>query len=121
MTAIRRVAPDVGWLPVSPASVELPYWSGVWLGVYPTWEGLGAQVGAALFVVGSYAVAEALRARKRRRIIARASVPVPSAADLPGEMGELRFEELLPRQANGVRRAGHGDDDRATVGAGGRA
>ena len=37
----------VGWLPVSPASVELPYWSGVWLGVYPTWEGLTAQVGAA--------------------------------------------------------------------------
>ena len=111
----------VGWLPVSPASVELPYWSGVWLGVYPTWEGLTAQVGAAFFVVGSYVVAEALRARKRRRIIARASVPTPSAADLPGEMGELRFEELLPRETNGFRRAGHGDDDRAAVGAGGRA
>ena len=111
----------VGWLPVSPASVELPYWSGVWLGVYPTWEGLGAQVGAALFVVGSYLAAEALRARKRRRIITRASAPVPSTADLPGEMGELRFEELLPREPNSLRRAGHGDDDRATVGAGGRA
>jgi len=111
----------VAWLPVSPAPVELPYWSGVWLGVYPTWEGLGAQVGAALFVVGSYLAAEALRARKRQKLIARTSVPAPSPADLPREMGELRFEELLPRQANGLRGAGHGDDDRAPVGAGGRA
>ncbi len=111
----------VGWLPVSPAPVELPYWSGVWLGVYPTWEGLGAQVGAALFVVGSYVVAEALRARRRRRLIARVSTQPPSATDFPGEMGELRFEELLPREADGLRRAGHGDDDRAAVGAGGRA
>jgi high-affinity iron transporter len=111
----------VGWLSVSPAPVELPYWSGVWLGVYPTWEGLGAQVGAALFVVGSYVVAEALRARKRRRIVARVSTQRPSATDFPGEMGELRLEELLPREADSLRRAGHGDDDRAAVGAGGRA
>jgi len=111
----------VGWLPVSPAPVELPYWSGVWLGVYPTWEGLGAQVGAALFVVGSYVVAEALRSRKRRRLIARVSTQPPSTTDFPGEMGELRLEELLPREADGLRRAGHGDDDRAAVGAGGRA
>jgi len=111
----------VGWLPVSPAPFELPYWSGVWLGVYPTWEGLGAQVGAALFVVGSYVVAEALRSRKRRRLIARVSTQPPSTTDFPGEMGELRLEELLPREADGLRRAGHGDDDRAAVGAGGRA
>jgi high-affinity iron transporter len=111
----------VGWLPVSPASVELPYWSGVWLGVYPTWEGLTAQAGAALVVVGSYVVAEALRARKRRRIIARTPGPAPSAADLPGEVRELRFEELLPREPNGLRRAGHRDDHRATVRAGSRA
>jgi len=111
----------VGWLPVSPAAVELPYWSGVWLGVYPTWEGLTAQAGAALFVVGSYVVAEALRARKRRRIIARTAGPVPSPADLPGQMGELRFEELLPREANGFRGAGHRDDHRAAIRAGGRA
>ena len=31
----------VGWLPVSPIEgLQLPYWSGVWLGLYPTWEGL---------------------------------------------------------------------------------
>jgi high-affinity iron transporter len=105
----------VGWLPVSPASVELPYWSGVWLGVYPTWEGLAAQVVAAVVVVGSYVVAEALRARRRRSIIARTSL----AADLPGEVRELRFEELLPGELDGLRRAGHRDDDRTAVGAGG--
>jgi high-affinity iron transporter len=111
----------VGWLPVSPAQVELPYWSGVWLGVYPTWEGLGAQAGAALFVVGSYLAAEALRARKRRRIVTRASVPTPSAPDLPGEVRELRPEELLPGEAHGLRRPGHRDDDRPAVRAGGGA
>jgi len=108
----------VAWAPVSPAPVELPYWSGVWLGVYPTWEGLGAQAGAALFVVGSYVVAEAFRARRRRRLIARAA---PSTPDLPGEVRELRGEELLPGEAHGLRRAGHRDDHRAAVGAGGRA
>jgi high-affinity iron transporter len=108
----------VAWAPVSPAPVELPYWSGVWLGVYPTWEGLGAQAGAALFVVGSYVVAEAFRARRRRRLMARAA---PSTPDLPGEVRELRGEELLPGEAHGLRRAGHRHDHRAAVGAGGRA
>jgi high-affinity iron transporter len=110
----------VGWAPVSPAPLELPYWSGVWLGVYPTWEGLVAQMGAALFVVGSYVAAEALRARKRRRLIGRPTIQAASAGELPGEMGELRFEELLPGERNGLRRAGRRDDDRAAVRAGGR-
>ena len=31
----------VGWVPVTPIEgLELPYWAGVWLGVYPTWQGL---------------------------------------------------------------------------------
>ena len=34
----------VGWLPVAPIEgVQLPYWAGTWLGIYPTWQGvLGA-------------------------------------------------------------------------------
>ena len=111
----------VGWLPVSPASVELPYWSGVWLGVYPTWEGLTAQVGAALFVVGSYVVAEALRARKRRRIIERDVRADAVSGRPPRRDGRAPARGASPTRANGFRRAGHGDDDRAAVGAGGRA
>ena len=68
----------VGWLPVTPIEgLQLPYWAGAWLGVYPTWEGVSAQVGAAVFVVGSYLAAEQMRARKRRRIVS--SVPVTTA------------------------------------------
>jgi high-affinity iron transporter len=111
----------VGWLRVSPAPVELPYWSGVWLGVYPTWEGLGAQLGAAVFVVGSYLAAEALRKRRRRLISGRTVRAERSAADLPREVGELRLEQLLPRELNGLGRPRHRDDDRAAIRSRGRA
>ncbi len=60
----------VGWLPVTPIEgVRLPYWAGTWLGIYPTWQGLLGQVGAATFVVGSYLAAEQVRARRRRRVL----------------------------------------------------
>ena len=61
----------VGWVPVTPVEgLELPYWSGVWLGVYPTWEGLLAQAAALAFVLGSYVAAETVRNRRRARILA---------------------------------------------------
>ncbi len=61
----------VGWIPVTPIqNLELPYWAGLWLGLYPTWEGLIAQAAAAAFVVGSYFAAESVRKRKRARVIA---------------------------------------------------
>jgi high-affinity iron transporter len=57
----------VGWVPVHPVEgLSLPYWAGLWLGVFPTWEGLTAQAAAAAVVLGSYVVAEQLRARRRR-------------------------------------------------------
>jgi high-affinity iron transporter len=63
----------VGWLPVSPVEgLDLPYWSGLWLGLYPTWEGLCAQAAAAVIILGSYGAAEQLRARRRARILAPA-------------------------------------------------
>ena len=50
----------VGWMPIAPvrALEGLPYGFGTWLGIYPTWQGLVAQVLAVVFVVGSYVVAE---------------------------------------------------------------
>jgi high-affinity iron transporter len=55
----------VGWLPIHvlPA-LDLPYWLGTWFGIYPTWEGLGLQLAAIVFVVGSYYLAEAMRKKK---------------------------------------------------------
>jgi high-affinity iron transporter len=52
----------VGWLPIHVIqALDLPYWLGTWFGVYPTWEGLGVQLAAMVFVVGSYYLAEGLR------------------------------------------------------------
>ena len=39
----------------------------------------------------------------------------PLAADLPGQVRELRLEELLPRERDGLRGAGHRDEHRAAV------
>jgi high-affinity iron transporter len=62
-----QVCQVVGWLPVHPiGEIQLPYWSGLWFGVFPTWEGFAAQVGAGAFVVGSYLGAEWLRGRRLR-------------------------------------------------------
>jgi high-affinity iron transporter len=65
-----QVMQKVGWIPVTPIEgLQLPYWSGIWLGVYPTWQGLAAQAAAAIFVIGSYFGAETIRRRKRSRIL----------------------------------------------------
>ncbi|HJR81476.1 MAG TPA: FTR1 family protein [Anaerolineales bacterium] len=52
----------VGWLPIHVIPwLDLPHWLGTWFGVYSTWEGLGFQCIAMVFVVGSYYLAEGLR------------------------------------------------------------
>jgi high-affinity iron transporter len=62
----------VGCVPVTPVvGLHLPYWAGLWLGIFPTWEGLLAQGAAVVFVLGSYLLAEQLRARRRRAILDR--------------------------------------------------
>lgn len=59
----------VGWLTVHPLEgVELPAWVSLWLGTYPTWEGLVLQVVAVVAVLGSYFLAEGLKDRKLRRV-----------------------------------------------------
>ncbi|MEZ5404674.1 MAG: hypothetical protein R3F23_00465 [Verrucomicrobiia bacterium] len=36
-----RLFQTVGWLPIHPISnLEIPSWMGVWLGLYPSWEGM---------------------------------------------------------------------------------
>lgn len=62
-----RTMQGTGWIPISGLDAEPPYWLGLWFGVYPTWETLGAQLAAAGFVVGSFVVAKELRVRRPRR------------------------------------------------------
>ncbi len=73
----------VGWMAVTPIEgLELPYWAGLWLGLYPTWQGLIAQTAAAVFVVGSYVAAEGVRRRRRTRLTTTtAAAAVPLTAD----------------------------------------
>ncbi|MGC8952222.1 FTR1 family iron permease [Chloroflexus sp.] len=61
----------IGWLPIHPIrQLELPYWSGFWFGLYPTWEGIGLQLAAAVFVIGSYYLAEYMQRREQYRYTA---------------------------------------------------
>ena len=74
----------VGWLAVTPIEgLELPYWAGLWFGVHPTWQGIGAQATAALFVIGSYVAAEAVRKRRRTRLVA-------ASRSVAAETGDVR-------------------------------
>ena len=56
--------------------------------MFPTWEGIAAQVGAALFVVGSYCGAEWVRARQRRAKLGPV-VPAPALQLQPAREAAL--------------------------------
>ena len=62
-----RVFQVVGWMSITPIEgASFPFWWGQWFGVYPTWEGILAMVGAGVFVVGSYYLAEYQTAKRRK-------------------------------------------------------
>jgi high-affinity iron transporter len=63
----------LGWLPDTPTGFALQPWWGQWLGVYATWQGIGAQLAALLAVYGSYAAARQLQGRRRRRVAPEAA------------------------------------------------
>jgi high-affinity iron transporter len=65
----------VGWMPLNPIrEIEFPYWFGIWFGTFATWEGLGLQLSAAVFVIGSYVLAEESRKRKLKSLSAKAAL-----------------------------------------------
>jgi high-affinity iron transporter len=68
---------DLGWIPKTPTPFSVPEWMGSWFEVYPYWEPIAAQVLAAIFVVGSYQLAERM---KRRQPGAHRAVSQPGAA-----------------------------------------
>jgi high-affinity iron transporter len=61
-----HVMQGLGWLPSSPTGFTVPLWANRWLGIYATWEGIACQLGALVFVVGSYVVARELQSPRRR-------------------------------------------------------
>jgi high-affinity iron transporter len=73
---------DLGWLPRHPTPFTLPGWLGSWFEMYSYWETLAAQVLAAVFVVGSYYLAEYVKVRRPR---ARGEAPAQRADTPPVE------------------------------------
>ena len=86
-----RTLQGVGWLPITPIDIDVPYWMGLWLGIFPTVETIVAQVASLVFVIGSYLLAERLRKR-----------PAPRVAP-PRRSAPERFE---PLRRDGVGRVG---------------
>jgi high-affinity iron transporter len=56
-----------GWLPITPIDLDIAPWLGLWFGVFPTWETVGAQLAAGSLVIGSYFVAQELKINRPRR------------------------------------------------------
>ncbi len=57
----------VGWMPTSLiGGATFPFWLGTWFGTYPTWQGVILQVAAAIFVIGSYYLAEGMRKGRKK-------------------------------------------------------
>ncbi len=78
---------QLGWLPAHATPFTVPEWMGAWFEMYSSWETLGAQVLAAIFVVGSYVAAEQMKVKRPRRRgeapAVRADAPPPLAAAEP--------------------------------------
>jgi high-affinity iron transporter len=58
---------QAGWIGTTPLHVSVPGWMSLWFSIFPNVETIVAQALAALFVVGSYFLAEWLRVRRPRR------------------------------------------------------
>ena len=89
-----RTMQGTGWLPITPLQFDPPYWASLWFGVYPTWETVGAQVAAMVFVIGSYFLAQEVRVKRpqrkarRRRARTAAAAPAVVAPDPPARSPE---------------------------------
>ena len=68
-----RTMQGTGWVPITPIEIQLPYWTGLWFGIYPTVETIGSQIAAAAFVIGSYFLAQEMKVKGPRRRSARRS------------------------------------------------
>ena len=68
---------DLGWLPRHATPFTVPTWMGAWFEMYSTWETLAAQLFAAVFVVGSYYLAEYLKVRRPQARRARVAAGRP--------------------------------------------
>jgi high-affinity iron transporter len=75
-----RLFQTVGWLPVHPLpGLNMPNWVGVWLGLYPSWEGLLIPPLALVYVGGAwlYLKLTARRALEKQSEASAVQAPIP--------------------------------------------
>jgi high-affinity iron transporter len=74
-----RLFQTVGWLTVHPVpGLEFPSWMGVWLGLYPTWEGLLVPFGTFAYVGGMWLWVKLVAKREEKQAKAQQSVAQPA-------------------------------------------
>ena len=72
-----RLFQTVSWLPVHPVpGLHVPTWAGLWMGLYPSWEGLLIPPLALVYVVGAWLYMKWASARSQ----AQRPLPVPAPA-----------------------------------------
>jgi len=100
-----RTLQGVGWMPITPLDFDPPFWTGLWLGLFPTVETILAQLGSVVFVIGSYFAAERLKNRRQEQKL-RASKE--AAAQAGEELPEDEIEEPAGKSpvAAGVEQRG---------------
>ncbi len=77
-----HVMQAVSWLPITPVKgLVLPYWAGLWFGLYATWQGLLLQMAAGAFVIGSYFLAEKIQERRRNELRRGTAAARPTTGD----------------------------------------
>ncbi len=63
-----RLFQTVGWMPIHPIhGLEIPAWTGTWLGIYPSWEGLLIPLLGFAYVAGAWFY---VRWQSRRKLAA---------------------------------------------------
>jgi high-affinity iron transporter len=72
----------IGWVANTPTPFKVPLSWNIWLGVYATWQGIVAQLGALVFVIGSYFAAREVQIKRPARRARRSIGATVGARDL---------------------------------------
>jgi high-affinity iron transporter len=96
-----RTMQGTGWLSITSLDWDLPYWAGLWLGVYPTVETIGAQVLAAVFVIGSYYLAQEVRVKRPQRKSRKDRKLATAVAGAQGANGNGNGHHAVSTNGNG--------------------
>jgi high-affinity iron transporter len=94
---------QANWISSTTLGFHLPDWMNLWLGVFPTAESLGAQLFAAVLVIGSYFLARRVCTQKRHGNAGLATaciVPDCASCDVRGPHNENATRVELSVRSN---------------------